>query len=118
MKKLIAVLMLSAFLPASRAFADRAAHNEHDIKLLNDSSAALTGIDSGLARKVQRYASKESGETEAKAGKKAKTREKAKTDKDDIEMLREASRKLKPTRPDLSKGLDRYAEMESREVKP
>jgi len=116
MNKALAIFVLSTFLPVSPAFAGRGGLSKADVKLLNDSSAQLTGIDSGLARKVQRYADEQSGETKAKAGKKEMTREKAKTEPDDIKMLREAAAKLKSTKPELAKGLEGFAAREEREV--
>ena len=66
---------------------------------------------------MQKYASKEAGETEAKEGAKEETGANPETGKDNIKMLHEAAKKLKPTRPDLAKSLNKFAGKEEREMR-
>lgn len=115
MNKTLAVLVISALLPAAQAFADKGEHSKKDIKLLNDSSAALASINPGLSEKLQKYASKESTEMESREAEKAEAGKGEKSEKKDIKMLRDAAKALKPSRPDLAKGLDRYAAKEQKE---
>lgn len=110
MKPMITTLLALSLLSVSQAFAARMEHSKKDIKLLNDSAAALASVDPDLSGRLTKYADKEAGE-KAEAVK----AESKMTMKDDAKLLKDAAAALKASRPDLSKGLDRYAAKESRE---
>lgn len=107
----IALFAVALLLPAAQAFADGGReHGKKEIKLLNDSAAALSSTHPDLSKRLKQYASKESGEKEENESEQAET-----SAKDDINMLRESADALEKSRPDLCKGLNQYAKKEERE---
>lgn len=111
--KLITVVTLAALtlMPAAPSFAT----GKNEIKVLNESAAALTTIDPVLAARLKKFAAKESGEREEKAG--SLRRDSAKTDAQEAQLLKDSAAALRPSRPDLAKKLERYSKEEKVESK-
>jgi len=107
----MALIAAALLLPATQALAD-GEHSKKEIKLLNDSAAALTSSNPDLSNQLRDFASKESGETEENESEQAET-----SGKEDIKMLRSAADALEKSRPDLCKGLNNYAKKEEREMR-
>ena len=110
MKPMIVALLALSLLPVSHAFAGQMEHNKKEIKLLNDSAAALASVNPDPSDRLTQYASKEAGEKTEAVKAESKT-----LMKDDLKLVKDAAAALRASRPDLSKGLDRYAVKESRE---
>ena len=90
------------------------AHGKHmkkDIKLLNDSAAALESTNPDLSSKLKDLAVRE------EAVKETKTEESVGQDQADVQIIKDSANALRGSRPDLAKGLDRFAIKESREAK-
>lgn len=109
----LALFAAALLLPATQAFADGGRElSKKEIKLLKESSAALSSSNPDLSKRLSEYALKESNEKEENENEQAETSE-----KQDIKMLNDAAAALKDSRPDLSKGLKKYASKEEREQK-
>src|SRR5438270_11274685 len=111
--RIVALVALTA-LAAPRAFAVGVRHMEAskaEIKVINESAAALAPTNADLSDRLKQMAIRESGEREAR------TPESAAVEKQDAQLLKDASVALQPTRPDLAKKLSRYANKENREWK-
>lgn len=82
--------------------------SKKDVKIINDSAAALQSMDADLSSRLSALASREQS---------VSSKETAAVDSQDAQTLRDGAAKLRDSRPDLSKGLDRIAKKESREHK-
>jgi hypothetical protein len=144
--------LIAAFVLALAGTSFAKEHSRKDIKLLDDSAAALSSINPDLSSRLKDYASRESAETSeasepGEAGESAKqaesqdrretatqeqretgTQEQRETAEvgqersagdsgQDIQLLKDSADALKPTRPDLSKGLRKFAAKEQKEMK-
>lgn len=91
-------------LAASPAFAGQE-HSRKEIRLINDSAAALQSTHPELSSKLKGYAAQEKGESD-----------RVETDRpEDIQMLRDSAAALESVKPSLARGLRRLASKEETE---
>lgn len=106
MKMPVFVALVTGLLFPASAFAD-GKHSKEEMKLLNDSAAALSGIDADLSARVKEMASHEKRE---KKGLEKSAEARAAY----VQSLRDAAAALRATRADLAERLEKFAEKKER----
>jgi len=85
-----------------------AAHSAKELKMLNDSAAALSSSNPDLSLRLTDFAKKESTEKNGDEMREA-------GHSDDVQLLKQAADALRKSHPDLARDLRRYAAREERE---
>ncbi|MEI7750530.1 MAG: hypothetical protein WCJ71_00435 [Candidatus Omnitrophota bacterium] len=91
----------------------RNAHSREELKILNDSAAALKKINPALTEKMVKYAAEEEKESKGIAN---VNDDSVENEKAGVAFLRNVAKVLKVSDPELSNGLTRYAEKEDEEI--
>lgn len=103
------LIVLAAALGAAGSWAAAQTLSPADIRLLDQSSTALADVNPALSRRLHDYTARQANATEE-----TQTTRTPSQDEDELSLLKDGADALRGSRPDLAKGLDRFAAREKR----